>query len=64
MSFGYCGRDVLDDLLERPELERQTRAIIDRLLAEKGITRYDIFDEIEEASEFLLGAIYPVSAIC
>ncbi len=49
------------DVLERPELERKTRAIIDRLLTEKGIRRYVIFDEDEEASEVLPGGVYPVS---
>ena len=49
------------DVLERPELERKTRAIIDRLLTEKGIRRYVIFDEDEEASKKLPGGIYPVS---
>ena len=52
---------LLDDVLERPELERKTRAIIDRLLAEKGITCYVILDEDEEASKKLPGGIYPVS---
>ena len=47
--------------LENPELEQQTRAIIDRLLAEKGITRYVRFGGSEEASEVLPGGIYPVS---
>ena len=51
------------DVLERPELERKTRAIIDRLLAEKGITRYVPFDGSEEASEVLPGGIYPVSGL-
>ena len=49
------------DVLERPELERQTRAVVDRLLAEKGFRRYVIFDEDEEASEILPDGIYPVS---
>ncbi len=50
-------------VLDQPEMERKTRSIIDRLLAEKGITRYVIFEVVEEASKVLPGRIYPVSGL-
>ena len=50
-------------VLDQPEMERKTRSIIHRLLAEKGITRYVIFDVVEEASKVLPGRIYPVSGL-
>ncbi|MAG59798.1 hypothetical protein CMO96_03360 [Candidatus Woesebacteria bacterium] len=50
-----------DILLDPAAQAGKLKQIFDRLLAEKGIGRYEIFTGDEEASEILPGGIYPQS---
>lgn len=48
-------------ILGDPEWEKKSLQIIQRLLREKGIHKYEILHFIHEASEVLPGGIFPVS---